>query len=77
MSRVTRREALRQAGQAAAVTVVAGSFLDLAFGADGVVTAQAAPQATLQAGPIMGRPRRRSNADPAGMQGRAAGKKNR
>lgn len=47
MKNVTRREALRAAGKAAVVTVVSGSIVELAFGADGVLLAQApTPQAT-------------------------------
>ena len=42
MKSLTRREALAAAGKAAAVTVVAGSFVELAFGENGVLSAQAA-----------------------------------
>ena len=45
MKRVTRREALRAAGKAAAITVVAGPLVDLIAGDDGVLFAQAAGQA--------------------------------
>ncbi len=41
MKSLTRREALAAAGKAAAVTVVAGSFVELAFGEHGVLSAQA------------------------------------
>ncbi len=49
MKRVTRREALATAGKTAAVTVAAGSFLQLAFD-DGVALAQAAPGLNAVAG---------------------------
>ncbi len=41
-SSLTRRDLLKSAGKAAAVTVVAGPFVDLALGHDGVVSAQTA-----------------------------------
>ena len=42
MKRVTRREALRAAGRAAAITVVAGPLVELAVGEHGLLSAQAA-----------------------------------
>src|SRR5450756_1908654 len=45
MKSVTRREALKVAGKAAVVTVTAGSFVELAFGENGVLSAQTAPAA--------------------------------
>lgn len=42
LKRITRREALKTAGKAAVVTVTAGSFVELAFGEHGVLSAQAA-----------------------------------
>lgn len=54
MARITRREALQQAGRAAAITVAAGSFVELAMGADGAVAAQAAPTAAAALNAIAG-----------------------
>lgn len=54
MKSVTRREALKTAGKAAAVTVVAGSFVELAFGENGVLSAQAAQTAPTALNAIAG-----------------------
>ena len=54
MKSLTRREALALSGKAAIVTVAAGSFVELAFGENGVLSAQAAQTAPAALNAIAG-----------------------